>query len=45
MMLPQLDIDFLTQRGLDFKVAGEGNMTCVVITRYRLPAGYDRTEF
>lgn len=42
MSLPATDIACLTERGINYSVSVEANMTCVVIPGYRLPAGYDR---
>lgn len=44
MSLPQLDIDYLARRGLQYSIASESNMTCVIIKGYKLPSGYDRAE-
>lgn len=40
--LPQSDINYLTERGKQFSVVEEANMTCVVFTGHLLPAGLDR---
>ncbi len=40
-MLPQSDMTCLAERGIEYKVEVEANMTCVVLPRYRLPPGYD----
>jgi hypothetical protein len=42
MALPQSDIVCLVERGVEYSVAAEANMTCVVIRGYQLPSGYDR---
>jgi Prokaryotic E2 family E len=42
MSLPATDIACLSERGIEYSVSMEANMTCVVIPGYRLPAGYDR---
>lgn len=43
-MLPQEDAAYLTERGFAHSVTVEANMTCVVLTRYLLPRGFDRAE-
>jgi hypothetical protein len=43
-MLPQHDVTCLAERGLNYTVSAEANMTCVVFQGYRLPAGYDREQ-
>ena len=40
MNLPQPDIEYLTDHGLNYSVVGEANMTCVVVRGYQLPDGY-----
>jgi hypothetical protein len=42
MSLPQADITCLTERGIEYSVSAEANMTCVVFPGYKLPPGYDR---
>jgi hypothetical protein len=42
MSLPQVDIACLTERGIQYSVASEANMTCVIFPGYILPPGYDR---
>jgi len=42
MSLPQADVLCLTERGLEYSVSSEANMTCVVFPGYKLPNGYDR---
>ncbi len=44
MPLPQSDITCLAERGVQYSVSTEANMTCVVITGYVLPPGYDRAQ-
>ena len=44
MSLPELDIAFLEERGIQYVVAVESGMTCVVIPRWPLPNGFNRTE-
>jgi hypothetical protein len=43
LLLPT-DAQCLDDRGLDYEVAVEAGMTCVVIKSYKLPHGYDRSE-
>lgn len=42
MSLPQADIVCLTERGIEYSVSSEANMTCIVFPSYGLPCGYDR---
>jgi hypothetical protein len=44
MSLPQRDSAFLADRGLEHRVSLEANMTCVVLSDYGLPHGYDREK-
>ena len=44
MSLPELDIAFLEDRGIEHVVAVESGMTCVVVPRWPLPRGFNRTE-
>jgi len=44
MSLPQADLACLSERNTQFQVTTEANMTCVVLTGYVLPAGYDQTQ-
>jgi hypothetical protein len=41
-MLPEADTEQLHARGLTFQVTDEGGTTCVVISGWQLPQGYDR---
>ncbi|NUM53523.1 MAG: hypothetical protein HUU46_07760 [Candidatus Hydrogenedentes bacterium] len=43
-MLPANDATGLTERGITYTVSTEANMTCVVLSGYRLPPGYDREQ-
>lgn len=43
-MLPQSDMISLDERGLQYTVSTEANMTCVVLQDYRLPPGYDHDQ-
>jgi hypothetical protein len=40
MSLPQADIECLSERGIEYSVAAEANMTCIVFPGYKLPTGY-----
>ena len=42
MSLPQADIECLSERGIEYSVSAEANMTCIVFPGYKLPPGYDR---
>jgi hypothetical protein len=42
MTLPQADVTCLAERGIEYSVSAEANMTCVLFSGYKLPAGYDR---
>jgi hypothetical protein len=44
MSLPQIDLDYLNESGVKHNVTSEANMTCVVITGYVPPEGYDRNQ-
>jgi hypothetical protein len=44
MPLPQSDITCLTERGVEYSVTSEANMTCVVIRGYVLPTGYNCSQ-
>jgi hypothetical protein len=44
MTLPQSDVTCLVERGVEYSVSSEANMTCIVIRGYALPQGYDRTQ-
>jgi hypothetical protein len=44
MTLPQSDITCLTERGVEYTVTSEANMTCVVIRGYVLPTGYNCSQ-
>lgn len=43
MTLPQADIACLTERGIQYLVSSEANMTCVLFPGYVLPVGYNLT--
>jgi len=42
MSLPQADTAHLSERGINYTVASEGNMLCVVMHEFALPCGYDK---
>lgn len=44
MALPVHDVDHLKERRPNHNVASEANMTCVVLPKYELPAGYDHSH-
>jgi Prokaryotic E2 family E len=41
-LLREVDAAFLDARGIDFEAQIENNMICLVLKRFRLPAGYAR---
>jgi hypothetical protein len=41
MTLPQSDITCLAERGIQYSISMEANMTCVVFPGYKLPTGYN----
>jgi len=41
MSLPQPDVTCLAERGIEYTVSAEANMTCVLFPAYKLPSGYD----
>lgn len=41
MSLPQADIACLAERGIQYSVSSEANMTCVLFPGYVLPSGYN----
>lgn len=43
-MLPDSDIAYLNERAIEFKLATEANMTCVIIPAWRLPPGYNHSQ-
>jgi hypothetical protein len=42
MSLPQADKAFLLERNLTYEVTLEAGMTCIVISQWPLPPGFDR---
>lgn len=44
MILPPEDVACLSERGANYHIATDANMTCVILSGYRLPPGYDRPE-
>jgi Prokaryotic E2 family E len=41
MSLPQSDITCLAERGIQYSISMEANMTCIVFPGYKLPTGYN----
>ena len=41
MSLPETDAIYLNERGIAHEVANESGMTCVVLSRWPLPVGFD----
>ena len=44
MSIPQLDIAYLNERGIVHEIVPEAGMTCVVMSQWPLPRGFDRDE-
>lgn len=44
MSLPQTDVAYLTERGIDYTVVSEANMICIVLRSYGLPTGYNQAS-
>ena len=44
MSLPTSDATYLAERGLVYQVSQENGMTCVVLTQWSLPPGFDRAS-
>lgn len=44
MSLPAVDVACLTERSATYQVSTDANMTCVILSGYHLPPGYDRSE-
>jgi hypothetical protein len=44
MSIPEPELESLRGDGLEYSIVPEGNMTCLVVQRFGLPAGYNRTE-
>ena len=42
MSLPELDVAYLSERGIAHEVVAEAGMACVVLTEWQLPRGFDR---
>ena len=42
MSLPELDIAYLSERGIAHEIAVDSGMTCVVMPQWPLPKGFDR---
>ena len=43
-MLPAIDSSYLTELGGGHSIASEANMTCIILSRFPLPEGFDRRE-
>lgn len=43
-MLPAVDTNFLTERGLRHSVQEDGGMICVLFPDWRVPAGYQQAQ-
>lgn len=43
-MLPASDAAFLNERRVEYSVAAEGGMLCIVISKWTLPSGYTIRE-
>lgn len=41
MSLPETDTAYLKERGIAHEVVNESGMTCVLLSRWTLPAGFD----
>ena len=44
MALLQSDVTYLSERGIDFQVALESGMTCVLMPQWSLPIGFNHEE-
>lgn len=44
MPLPVIDVSYLDERRITHTVTVDGGMTCVVLTGFPLPVGFDRPE-
>ena len=42
MKLPQFDINYLSERGVDHEITSESSMICVMMPEWLLPSGFDR---
>lgn len=40
MSLPQSDLAYFSERGTEYSITSEANMTCVILLGYVLPTGY-----
>ena len=43
-MLPDSDIAYLNERGISYQLANEANMTCVIISTWPLPPGFNHAN-
>ena len=44
MSLPAVDIAFLQERGIAHEIVVESGLTCIVLSKWRLPEGFDQAE-
>ena len=44
MSLPATDLKYLEERAINYSVATEANMTCVILAAYGLPSGLNQTH-
>lgn len=44
MALPKSDVEHLEERGFAYETASEGNMTCLILSDYELPMGYNPSQ-
>lgn len=41
MSLPKVDIEYLNERGIDYELADDSGMACLIFRSWPLPPGYD----
>ena len=44
MSIPEDELESLKGDGLEYSIVPEGGMTCLVVRKFALPGGYNRTE-
>ena len=44
MSLPEIDIAYLGERGIAHEIVVESGMTCIVMSQWPLPRGFDHDE-
>ena len=44
MSLPEIDAAYLGERGITHEIVVDSGMTCVVVSQWPLPRGFDRDE-